>query len=410
MRRAALLVAVVSLLLLAPVAGAQAQATPATTDTQIHVAVQENGDARWSVAVHFPLETTNQTAAFEALRDDFTDGNAEGFLSIEPFREAADRVSTRTGQEMEIVAVERDTAIRTVNNTSIGQLRLSFTWTNFARIGEDEVQVGEAFEGGWFGNLGPSQTLLIEPPPGYKVHNVDPIQSVTNGTLRWDGPQSFGPGQPVVTFVPVPSGPLQGIPVWPLAALGVVLVAGTLAVLAWRSDWDADRFLGSVRPSEEQGGETAGSAETASAEGSEAPAATGGPDEEAAGSATPTATTETPSDTEDTDATEVGSGTDVAEGPEDAAEGTASAASSDEEETDVELLSDEERVERLLRESGGRMKQAKIVEETRWSNAKVSQLLSAMAEEDKVEKLRLGRENLITLPDEDEFAPPDEEE
>jgi uncharacterized membrane protein len=47
------------------------------------------------------------------------------------------------------------------------------------------------------------------------------------------------------------------------------------------------------------------------------------------------------------------------------------------------------------------MKQASIVEETGWSNAKVSQLLSAMDEAGRVDKLRIGRENLISLPDEE---------
>ena len=67
---------------------------------------------------------------------------------------------------------------------------------------------------------------------------------------------------------------------------------------------------------------------------------------------------------------------------------------------DLALLSDEERVEYLLEESGGRMKQADIVKETGWSNAKVSQLLSSMADDDRVDKLRIGRENLISLPEE----------
>lgn len=74
----------------------------------------------------------------------------------------------------------------------------------------------------------------------------------------------------------------------------------------------------------------------------------------------------------------------------------------DEVDVDLDLLSDEERVELLLERNGGRMKQANIVKETGWSDAKVSQLLSAMADEERVEKLRLGRENLISLPDEDE--------
>jgi len=55
---------------------------------------------------------------------------------------------------------------------------------------------------------------------------------------------------------------------------------------------------------------------------------------------------------------------------------------------------------RLLDDNGGRMKQANIVKDTGWSNAKVSQLLSGMDEDDEIQKLRIGRENLITLPDE----------
>ncbi|WP_159077116.1 helix-turn-helix transcriptional regulator [Halococcoides cellulosivorans] len=72
----------------------------------------------------------------------------------------------------------------------------------------------------------------------------------------------------------------------------------------------------------------------------------------------------------------------------------------DEPAPDPDLLSDEERVEALLDRNGGRMKQAAIVEETGWSNAKVSQLLSEMAENDRIDKLRIGRENLISFPDE----------
>ncbi len=67
-------------------------------------------------------------------------------------------------------------------------------------------------------------------------------------------------------------------------------------------------------------------------------------------------------------------------------------------EEDLSLLADDERVERLLERNGGRMRQAAIVEETNWSDAKVSQLLSSMADADRVSKLRIGRENLITLP------------
>jgi uncharacterized membrane protein len=61
------------------------------------------------------------------------------------------------------------------------------------------------------------------------------------------------------------------------------------------------------------------------------------------------------------------------------------------------LLTDEQRVIQLLEENDGRMKQAAIVDETEWSKAKVSRLLSDMVDEGKIEKLSIGRENIIHL-------------
>jgi Uncharacterized membrane-associated protein/domain len=84
--------------------------------------------------------------------------------------------------------------------------------------------------------------------------------------------------------------------------------------------------------------------------------------------------------------------------PEAAAPTDGTPATEETAEDDLSLLSDEERVERLLEQNGGRMRQADIVSDTGWSDAKVSQLLSKMAQDDRVEKLRLGRENLISLP------------
>ncbi|MDQ2052133.1 hypothetical protein RBH26_16770 [Natronolimnohabitans sp. A-GB9] len=63
-----------------------------------------------------------------------------------------------------------------------------------------------------------------------------------------------------------------------------------------------------------------------------------------------------------------------------------------------EFLTDRERVQQLIRENGGRMKQSAIVDSVDWSKAKVSRLLAELEEEDRITKLRLGRENLICLP------------
>ncbi|MFB6125162.1 MAG: helix-turn-helix transcriptional regulator [Halanaeroarchaeum sp.] len=353
MRRVALLVLLLGLVVAATPALAQQHAAPSSPDTQVRIALQQSGDARWTVTVRFPLASPTDTAAFDRLRAEYTSGSAD-YLSVQPYQEAAARVSERTDRPMAITDVNRSAGVASTNETTVGELRLQFTWTNFAQVGDDEVSVGQAFVGGWFGDLGAGQSLVVDPPPGYQVHTAEPAHSIENGSLRWAGPQTFGPGEPAMSFDPIPQGPTgPTIPFTAPVFLGIGVVIGVLLFVAYRRGW-----VGTVM--------TDGTTD-ARAEADEA------------------------SDTE-------------REAPSPAA-GDAESEPADPEaeaEPDPELLSDEERVERLLREEGGRMRQAKIVEETRWSNAKVSQLLSAMAEEGRVEKLRLGRENLISLPEDAE--------
>lgn len=63
-----------------------------------------------------------------------------------------------------------------------------------------------------------------------------------------------------------------------------------------------------------------------------------------------------------------------------------------------EFLTDREHVQQLIRENGGRMKQSEIVDAVDWSKAKVSRLLAELEDEERITKLRLGRENLVCLP------------
>jgi ubiquitin len=85
-----------------------------------------------------------------------------------------------------------------------------------------------------------------------------------------------------------------------------------------------------------------------------------------------------------------GASTEESEDADDADTGPAAIA-------DEELVPDEERVVSLLEENGGRMKQVNIVEETGWSKSKVSMLLSDMEDEETISKLRVGRENIVSL-------------
>ena len=69
-----------------------------------------------------------------------------------------------------------------------------------------------------------------------------------------------------------------------------------------------------------------------------------------------------------------------------------------------ELLSNEERVLRLLERNGGRMKQQQVVEELGWTDAKTSQVVGDLRESGEIEAFRLGRENVLNLPSEDDEA------
>ncbi|WP_115864582.1 helix-turn-helix transcriptional regulator [Halorussus litoreus] len=62
-----------------------------------------------------------------------------------------------------------------------------------------------------------------------------------------------------------------------------------------------------------------------------------------------------------------------------------------------DLLSNEERVLRLLERRGGRIKQKAVVDELGWTEAKTSQVVGSLREQGEIESFRLGRENVLAL-------------
>ena len=67
----------------------------------------------------------------------------------------------------------------------------------------------------------------------------------------------------------------------------------------------------------------------------------------------------------------------------------------------TDLVTNETQVLDLLDRHDGQLKQADIVAELDWSKSKTSRVLSDMAEEGTIDKLRIGRENVIRLPGDD---------
>ncbi len=64
---------------------------------------------------------------------------------------------------------------------------------------------------------------------------------------------------------------------------------------------------------------------------------------------------------------------------------------------DTEAETEYDRVRRLCLEADGPLPQQEIVNATEWSEAKVSRVVSRLAEQEKIEKTRMGRRNLIRL-------------
>jgi uncharacterized membrane protein len=66
---------------------------------------------------------------------------------------------------------------------------------------------------------------------------------------------------------------------------------------------------------------------------------------------------------------------------------------------DGPVLADEDYVIQALSSNGGRMRQSDIAEELGWSRSKTSRVLGRMEDDGDIEKLQLGRENIIALPE-----------
>ena len=360
--------------------------TPETRQV-IRIRITDTGDAVWTVESRFRITNRSEADAFNDYADAVVSGQRTAPYNPQVFDPMVHRAAEATGRDMTIENsgwdAPRVEQLETGNESTagdesarVGILAYSFTWTEFATVDGDRIHVGDTFQAAeLFQTLDSGQRLIIEPPDNYGF--VDAPTGTDDGALVWDGPHQFATDIEITLLRGAGSGisALSGTDWVIVAFLGLVAIVfiGSIYYLI-RRDGDADgvfsvefplerpdAFAILERDSRTDDGDDRGP--TATAEGSQA-------------------------------GTDSMADTPVSESPD---SGTRLEFEPDEP-IDPELLSDEERVLRLLKENGGRMKQASIVSETGWSNAKVSQLLSKMDDDDEIEKLRIGRENLITLP------------
>lgn len=326
-------------------------------EVQFVLTVYDNGSARWTQRYNQQLSNQTEVQRFRAYADRF---NGEETPLYTDFMERATELtgegSNATGREMNARAFTREARVVSQPGAT-GVVEMSFLWDNFTASRDGRVLVGDAFENGLY--LSSGMALEIRAGPGLEVdwESVEPNPDASsNGSanesdsLTYFGEGQFAGGQPQVAFVPESSMAVDGPPVasepmmWVAGALLVALILGAVLVRAERPLFS--RATDHADPeNREKGAETAVIGDAADG------------------------------DTEGTDKTT----------------STRPAV------TDEELQSDEDRVSSLLEANGGRMRQGAIVEETGWSKSKVSMVLSEMAEEQRVSKLRVGRENIVSL-------------
>jgi len=238
-----------------------------------------------------------------------------------------------------------------------GVVEYRFVWGGFAAVDDEEreVRAGDVLSGYI---LTGGDALVLRAPDGYVVSSAEPTPDGTDGVARWNGPRDFDDDKPRVVFV------------------------------------------------SEEDGEDVEDTDNASMDGAD--------------------DTDDPADTDETGAgiplyayavavvvilsvAAVVYRLNFAEGRDGTEESAASAeeddtdeAVSDESEVESEPLSDDERVLGMIEAEGGRMKQKVLVQETGWSEAKVSKLTSRLEDEGEITKIRMGRENILEIRDEDE--------
>ena len=327
--------------------------------TSFRITVYENGSAEWTFRYEKSLNESDREA-FEAFAEEFNTNETELFVNFRTrARWLTDNGSQATGREMKARNFQREARIEGLDpqQQALGVVEMSFRWEGFAVVADDgRVEAGDVFQGGLY--VGPNQALIYEAGPNLTFVSAEPADDdrVISGdslaesdSVTWTGEKSFRDQRPRAGFGPADatpgsnttatdgtgSGSDPGL-LLPVGALVVVVLLGVAAAVAYRTG---------ARSSGGNGGAAAGSADDADG--------TGGASAE-------------------TSAAPVGV-------PEE------------------ELLSDEERVIDLLEDNGGRMKQVDIVEATDWSKSKVSMLLSDMEVEDRISKLRVGRENIVSL-------------
>jgi hypothetical protein len=363
--------------------GGEIAATPDGVEPEqvvIDVALHGDGSATWTIEHRIAVDDPEARRGFERTRESLAENRSQ---LRGPFtrriRAMATEAEEATGRVMVVenvsVAARRDPV-----QQRYGVIEYSFRWYGFAAT-DDRLRAGDALSGLF---LDEKTTLLVSWPANATLAEVTPEPDERRDlAVVWEGPIEFAQGEPQLTvdsasmsFGPdVSFGVQSNDLLLTLAALGGFLGTVGVGVTVWRRRGAilipaVSDILGDADATES----TTATADQPAAESDETPPAE---------TTEPSPPDETPSE----------AGTAPEPETADATEGSAETESAE------DLLSNEERVLALLDERGGRMKQQEVVSELDWSETKTSEVVTNLRESEEIEVYRLGRENVLALPE-----------
>ncbi|WP_436346597.1 helix-turn-helix transcriptional regulator [Natronorubrum sp. FCH18a] len=313
----------------------------AADEVHIDISLTENGSATFVVDYRYHLENENNTEEdWEELREQI-ESDPEAFTEAEMEDWDSIRADGQNATEREMNISNATVSIdESTAPRHIGHVQFTFEWSSFAHVELTEITAGDALSGF---TLVDGTTLQITGPEDYAVHDHEPTADNTEpNAVYWDGDGTeFSDDQPRVVFIENgDSGTATTEPDEgpPTTWLAVAAALGLLATGAVIGWW--------LRHGRSDGPAPSDDAPPSMGDGAPASGGAAGPP--------------------------------------------------------PELLSNEERVLRLLEERGGRIKQQEVVSELDWTEAKTSQVVGRLREDDEIEVFRIGRENVLSLPEEDE--------
>ncbi len=154
--------------------------------------IKEDGTAIWNVEYRTLLVTQDDFDSFENYTRQINTVYLNEFKSM--MQKSASEAAVATSRNMVTGDFTGDAAVQSTPTGAYGVVHYSFKWTNFAKISDSNINIGDTFVGGLY--LSKDNSLIIQYPSGYTVEQIAPQPDQVRDGLVWYGLRSFGAGEP----------------------------------------------------------------------------------------------------------------------------------------------------------------------------------------------------------------------